>query len=107
MKHNFCAGPAVLPQEVIEKSAKAVFDFAGTGLSVLSYSHRTKEFEAVLAEAKALFRELLNIPENYHIYFVGGGASTQFFHIPANFLGKKAGYVNTGVWTKKAMLYFV
>ena len=56
-----------------------------------------------MAEAKALFRELLNIPENYHIYFVGGGASTQFFHIPANFLGKKAGYVNTGVWTKKAI----
>ena len=102
-KHNFSAGPSVLPQVALENAAKAIFDFSGTGLSVLSYSHRTKEFEAVLAEAKALFRELLNIPENYHIYFVGGGASTQFFHIPANFLGKKAGYVNTGVWTKKAI----
>ena len=102
-KHNFSAGPSVLPEVALENAAKAIFDFKGTGLSVLSYSHRTKEFESVLAEAKALFRELLNIPENYHIYFVGGGASTQFFHIPANFLGKKAGYVNTGVWTKKAI----
>ena len=102
-KHNFSAGPSVLPEVALENAAKAIFDFNGTGISVLSYSHRSKEFEAVLAEAKALFRELLHIPENYHIYFVGGGASTQFFHIPANFLGKKAGYVNTGVWTKKAI----
>jgi len=102
-KHNFSAGPSVLPEVALENAAKAIFDFNGTGISVLSYSHRSKEFEAVLAEAKALFRELLNIPDNYQIYFVGGGASTQFFHIPANFLGKKAGYVNTGVWTKKAI----
>ena len=102
-KHNFSAGPSVLPDVALENAAKAIFDFNGTGISVLSYSHRSKEFEAVLAEAKALFRELLNIPENYHIYFVGGGASTQFFQIPANFLGKKAGYINTGVWTKKAI----
>ena len=102
-KHNFSAGPSVLPDVALENAAKAIFDFAGTGISVLSYSHRSKEFEAVLAEAKALFRELLNVPDNYKIYFVGGGASTQFFHIPANFLGKKAGYVNTGVWTKKAI----
>ena len=102
-KHNFSAGPSVLPEVALENAAKAIFDFAGTGISVLSYSHRSKEFEAVLAEAKALFRELLNIPDNYKIFFVGGGASTQFFHSPANFLGKKAGYVNTGVWTKKAI----
>mgnify|MGYP003296479412 CR=1 FL=1 len=102
-KHNFSAGPSVLPEVALENAAKAIFDFNGTGISVLSYSHRSKEFEAVLAEAKALFRELLHIPDNYQIYFVGGGASTQFFHIPANFLGKKAGYVNTGVWTKKAI----
>ncbi len=102
-KHNFNAGPSILPDVVLENAAKAIIDFNGTGLSVLSISHRTKEFEAVLAEAKSLFRELLNIPENYSIYFVGGGASTQFFHIPANFLGKKAAYVNTGVWTKKAI----
>ena len=84
-KHNFSAGPSVLPDVALENAAKAIFDFAGTGISVLSYSHRSKEFEAVLAEAKALFRELLNVPDNYKIYFVGGGASTQFFHSPANF----------------------
>ena len=102
-KYNFNAGPSILPDVVLEAAAKAIIDFDGTGLSLLSISHRTPEFEAVLAESYALFRELLNIPDNYQIYFVGGGASTQFFHIPANFLGKKAGYVNTGVWTKKAI----
>ncbi len=102
-KHNFSAGPSVLPEIAYQNAAKAIIDFNGTGLSILSISHRTKDFEDVLNSAQALMRELLNIPENYHIYFVGGGASTQFFHIPANFLGKKAGYVNTGVWTKKAI----
>ena len=102
-KYNFNAGPSVLPDVVLEAAAKAVIDFNGTGLSLLSISHRTPEFEAVLAEAESLMRELLCIPDNYKIYFMGGGASTQFFHIPANFLGKKAGYVNTGVWTKKAI----
>ncbi len=102
-KHNFSAGPSILPEIVYQNAAKAILDFNGTGLSILSISHRTKDFEDVLASAQSLMRELLNIPENYHIYFVGGGASTQFFHIPANFLGKKAGYVNTGVWTKKAI----
>ena len=102
-KYNFNAGPSVLPDVVLEAAAKAVIDFNGTGLSLLSISHRTPEFEAVLAEAESLMRELLCIPDNYKIYFVGGGASTQFFHIPANFLGSKAGYINTGVWTKKAI----
>ena len=102
-KHNFSAGPSILPDVAYQNAAKAILDFNGTGLSILSISHRTKEFEAVLDSAQSLMRELLNIPENYHIYFVGGGASTQFFHIPANFLSKKAGYVNTGVWTKKAI----
>lgn len=102
-KYNFNAGPSILPDVVLEAAAKAIIDFNGTGLSLLSISHRTPDFEAVLDEAQTLFRELLNIPDNYKIYFVGGGASTQFFHIPANFLGKKAGYVNTGVWTKKAI----
>lgn len=102
-KHNFSAGPSVLPEIAYVNAAKAIIDFNGTGLSILSISHRTKDFEDVLNSAQSLMRELLNIPENYHIYFVGGGASTQFFHIPANFLGKKAGYVNTGVWTKKAI----
>lgn len=102
-KYNFNAGPSVLSDVVLEAAAKAVIDFNGTGLSLLSISHRTPEFEAVLAEAESLMRELLCIPDNYKIYFVGGGASTQFFHIPANFLGSKAGYINTGVWTKKAI----
>ena len=102
-KHNFSAGPSILPEVAYQNAAKAILDFNGTGLSILSISHRTKDFEDVLNSAQALLRELLGIPENYHIYFVGGGASTQFFHIPANFLGKKAGYVDTGVWTKKAI----
>lgn len=102
-KHNFNAGPSILPEEVIERAAKAIVDFNGSGLSLLSISHRTKDFEAVVAEADALFRELLNIPDNYKIFYVGGGASTLFYQIPANFLAKKAGYVNTGVWSKKAI----
>ncbi len=102
-KYNFYAGPSILPDAALEAAAKAIFDFDGTGVSLLSISHRTKEFQGVLDEAKSLFRELLNIPDNYKIYFVGGGASTQFYHIPANFLKTKAGYVNTGVWTKKAI----
>ena len=102
-KYNFNAGPSVLPEVVLQQAAKAIIDFDSTGLSLLSISHRTPEFEAVVEEAKSLMKELLGIPDNYKIYFMGGGASTQFFHIPANFLGKKAGYVNTGVWTKKAI----
>ena len=102
-KHNFNAGPSVLADEVIEKAAQAVLDFNGSGLSILSISHRTKDFDAVMAEADALFRELLHIPDNYKIIYLGGGASTYFYQITANFLGKKAGYVNTGVWSKKAI----
>ena len=102
-KHNFNAGPSILADEVIENAAKAVLDFNGTGLSLLSISHRSKDFDEVMAEADALFRELLHIPDNYKIIYLGGGASTYFYQIPANFLGKKAGYVNTGVWSKKAI----
>lgn len=102
-KHNFNAGPSILPREVIEKAAAAVLDFDGLGLSILEISHRSKEFDAVMDDAVALFRELLNIPENYKVIFVGGGASTQFFHVPYNLLETKAGYINTGVWSKKAI----
>lgn len=102
-KHNFNAGPSILPREVIEKAAAAVLDFDGLGLSILEISHRSKEFDAVMDDAVALFRELLNIPDNYKVIFVGGGASTQFFHIPYNLLENKAGYINTGVWSKKAI----
>lgn len=102
-KHNFNAGPSILPQVVIENATKAIMDFNGSGLSLLSISHRTKDFDEVIGGAQDLLRELLNIPDNYKIIFVGGGASTQFYQIPANFLKSKAGYVNTGVWSKKAI----
>ena len=102
-KHNFNAGPSILPRVAIENAAKAILDFEGIGLSLLEISHRTKDFEAVNNEAESLLRELLNVPDNYKILFLGGGASTQFFHIPYNLLEKKAGYVNTGVWSKKAI----
>ena len=102
-KHNFNAGPSILADEVIEKAAKAVLDFNGTGLSVLSISHRSKDFDAGMEEADRLFRELLSIPDNYKISYLGGGASTLFYEVAANCLGKKAGYVNTGVWSKKAI----
>ena len=91
-KHNFNAGPSILADEVIENAAKAVLDFNGSGLSVLSISHRSKEFDAVMEEADRLFRELLAIPDNYRIVYLGGGASTLFYEVAANFLGRKAGY---------------
>ena len=102
-KHNFNAGPSILPQEVIENTAKAVLDFQGEGLSILEISHRAKYFQPVVDEAEALMRELLGIPENYSVIFLGGGASLQFCMLPFNLLDKKAAYLNTGVWAKKAM----
>ena len=102
-KHNFNAGPSILPEQTIENAAKAVLDLNGIGLSLLEISHRTADFENVNNEAESLFRELLNVPENYKIIFLGGGASTQFCYIPYNLLEKKAGYINTGVWSKKAI----
>lgn len=77
-KHNFYAGPSILPQETIKATAEAVLDFAGTGLSILEISHRSKEFQAVMDEAQALFKELLDIPSGYEVVFLGGGASLQF-----------------------------
>ena len=102
-KHNFSAGPSILPREVIEETAKGVLDFNGSGLSVMEISHRSKDFQAVMDEAVALFKELLNIPDGYSVLFLGGGASTQFCMVPYNFLEKKAAYLNTGVWAKKAL----
>lgn len=102
-KHNFYAGPSILPQYTIENTALAVKDFAGTGLSVLEISHRSKEFVAVMDEAQALFKELLNIPEGYSVVFVGGGASLQFAMVPFNLMKKKAAYLNTGQWASKAI----
>ncbi|MDR0972546.1 MAG: 3-phosphoserine/phosphohydroxythreonine transaminase [Prevotellaceae bacterium] len=102
-KYNFNAGPSVLPREVIEETAKAVLDFNGSGLSILEISHRSKDFQAVMDEAVALFKEILHIPEGYSVVFLGGGASLEFCMIPYNFLEKRAAYLNTGVWAKKAM----
>jgi phosphoserine aminotransferase len=102
-KHNFYAGPSILPDVTLEKTAEAVMDFAGTGISIMSISHRSKEFVAVMEEAQQLFKELLNIPDGYSVLFLGGGASTQFAMIPYNLLNKKAAYLNTGAWSKKAI----
>lgn len=102
-KHNFNAGPSILPREVIEKTAQAVLDFNGSGLSILEISHRAKDFLPIVDEAEALFRELLNIPEGYSVLFLGGGASLQFCMVPFNLLEKKAAYLNTGAWANKAM----
>lgn len=101
-KHNFNAGPSILPQYTIDGTIEAIKNFAGTGLSILEVSHRSKEFDAVMVETVELFKEILGIPEGYAVIFVGGGASTQFFHIPYNLLEKKAAYLVTGAWAKKA-----
>src|SRR5574344_2844067 len=102
-KHNFNAGPSILPREVIEQTAQAVLDFNGSGLSILEISHRAKDFQPVVDEAEALFKEILDIPEGYSVLFLGGGASLEFCMVPYNFLEKKAAYLNMGVWAKKAM----
>lgn len=102
-KHNFYAGPSILPQYTIDKVVEGVQDFAGTGLSILEVSHRSKEFVAVNEEAMALFKELLSIPDGYRVLFLGGGASTQFTMIPMNFFKNKAAYLNTGSWASKAI----
>lgn len=102
-KHNFSAGPSILPREAIENSASAVLDFNNMGLSLIEVSHRSKDFDAVIDEASDLLRELLNVPENYKILWLGGGASTQFCMVPYNLLNKKAGYAVTGVWSEKAV----
>lgn len=102
-KHNFYAGPSILPQYTLENTAKAVLELEGAGLSIMEISHRSKEFQAIIDEAQDLFRELLNIPEGYSVLFLGGGASLQFCMVPYNLLNKKAAYLNTGSWSKKAI----
>lgn len=101
-KYNFNAGPSILPREVIENTARQILDFNGCGLSLMEISHRAKYFQPVIDESIALIKELLEIPNGYSIIFLGGGASLQFMQIPANFLIKKAAYLNTGTWAKKA-----
>ena len=102
-KYNFNAGPSILPREVIEQTAQACLDFDNSGLSLMEISHRAKDFQPVVDEAVALIKELLQVPEGYSVVFLGGGASLEFCMIPYNFLIKKAAYLNTGTWAKKAM----
>ena len=102
-KHNFYAGPSILSQYTIQKTADAIINFADTGLSVLEVSHRSKEFQAVMDEAVALVKELLEVPEGYSVLFLGGGASLQFCMVPFNLLKKKAAYLETGTWAVNAI----
>lgn len=104
MKHNFGAGPCILPQEVFRQASQAVLNFNDTGLSILEISHRAPEFVSVMDEAIALVKELLNVPAGYSVIFLQGGASLQFCMVAMNLLpeGKNAAYLETGVWAKKA-----
>ncbi len=102
-KHNFYAGPSILSPYTIKNTADAIINFAGTGLSVLEVSHRSKEFQAVIDEAMALVKELLDVPEGYSVLFLGGGASMQFCMVPFNLLAKKAAYLETGTWATNAI----
>jgi phosphoserine aminotransferase len=102
-KYNFNAGPCVLPRTAVEASIEAIRNFDNTGIGILEISHRTPGWEKIMKECVDLWRELLHIPDNYKVLFLGGGASTQFFTVPANLMTKKAAYLQTGVWAKKAM----
>lgn len=104
-KHNFTAGPAILPQPVLEQAAAAIKNFMGTGLSILEVSHRDKEFDAVMLEARALARKIYNLGDDYDTLFLQGGASLQFAMAPYNFLpdGGTAAYTETGEWASKAI----
>ncbi len=102
--YNFSAGPSMLPEEVLKKAAAEMLDYEGSGQSVAEMSHRSKEFETIIKDAEALLRELMNIPDNYKVLFLQGGASTQFAAIPMNFMNGsgKADFIITGQWAKKA-----
>lgn len=103
--YNFSAGPAVLPEGVLKKAADEMLDYKGCGMSVMEMSHRGKEFKEIYQEAEANLRQIMKIPQNYKVLFLQGGASLQFSMVPLNLIGKnkKADYVNTGQWTKKAI----
>ena len=105
MKHNFNAGPSILPREVFEEASRAILNFNDTGLSILEIGHRTPLFESVLMEAVDLIKELMSLDSNKEVLFLHGGASTQFFQIPMNFLSKdsKAAYLDCGIWGTKAI----
>ena len=101
--HIFNAGPCLLPQVAIDNAIEALRDFKGTGVSLISISHRTKGWEETMDECRALWRELLNIPDTHEVVFLGGGASMEFLYVAMNYLEKKAGYLDTGVWAHKAL----
>lgn len=103
MVYNFNAGPSILPPTVLQQAAQAVLNLDNSGLSVLEISHRSSAFIAIIEEAKALVRELMQVPENYHILFLHGGGSLQFTMVPQNLLRTKALFAETGVWAKKAI----
>ncbi len=102
---NFSAGPATLPEPVIEKAQKALWNLEGSGVGIMECSHRSPEFDGVIARAEATCRELLSIPDSYHVLFLQGGASSQFYMVPMSLLskGQTADYINTGAWSKKAI----
>ncbi len=102
-KHNFYAGPSIMPQYTNEKVIEAIRDFEGTGLSIMEVSHRSKEFVTVMDSAVAHVKELLEVPAGYSVIFIGGGASLQFAMVPMNMLERKAAYINTGEWAGKAL----
>lgn len=102
-KHNFYAGPSILSEYTIRNTADAIINFADMGLSILEISHRSKQFQAVIDEATALVKELLEIPEGFHVLWLGGGASMQFCMIPYNLLAKRAAYIDTGTWASNAI----
>jgi phosphoserine aminotransferase len=101
-KHNFYPGPSILPQYTLDKTIEGIKDFAGTGLSILEISHRSKEFIACMNDTIALVKELLDIPAGYQVIFLGGGASLQFAMVPMNLMNKKSAYLITGEWATKA-----
>ena len=101
--HVFNAGPCLLPQVALDNAIEAIKDFSGTGISLLCISHRTKEWDAVMDECRALWKELLHIPDTHEVVFLGGGASLQFLYVAMNYLEKKAAYLDTGVWAHKAL----
>ena len=101
--YNFSAGPAVLPEEVLQEAADEMLDYRGCGMSVMEMSHRSKVYDNIIKEAEADLRDLMNIPDNYKVLFLQGGASQQFAAIPMNLMkNKKAAYIVTGQWAKKA-----
>lgn len=101
--HIFNAGPCLLPQVAIDNAIEALRDFKGTGVSLISISHRTKGWEETMDECRALWKELLNIPDTHEVVFLGGGASMEFLYVAMNYLERKAGYLDTGVWAHKAL----